>query len=105
MGMRLVISSLLLAGILPAQSIDLTYAFDERTIYWPTGKPFQWEKEVWGMTPGGYWYSSGRFAASEHGGTHLDAPIHFGQGQAAVHAIPLAKLVGPAAGIDNAAGL
>ena len=32
-----------------AKVIDLTYSFDETTIYWPTAKPFLWEKEAWGQ--------------------------------------------------------
>ncbi len=80
--------------------VDLTYPFDERTVYWPTNKPFHWEKTDWGMTAGGYWYASANFAASEHGGTHIDAPIHFGKGQSAVDEIPIPRLVGPAAVVD-----
>ncbi|MFC7536012.1 cyclase family protein [Sphingomonas sp. GCM10030256] len=80
--------------------IDLTHAFDERTIYWPTAKPFTWEKEAWGRAPGGYWYTAGRYSASEHGGTHLDAPIHFAEGQQAADEVPLSRLLGPAAVID-----
>src|SRR5881628_1247048 len=76
--------------------VDLTYPFDERTVYWPTNKPFQWEKTDWGMTAGGYWYASANFATSEHGGTHIDAPIHFGKGRSAVDEIPVQRLVGPA---------
>jgi kynurenine formamidase len=33
-----------------------------------------------GETEGGYFYASNDFEASEHGGTHLDAPIHFARG-------------------------
>jgi kynurenine formamidase len=80
--------------------VDLTYPFDERTVYWPTNKPFHWEKTDWGMTAGGYWYASANFAASEHGGTHIDAPIHFGKGQSAVDEIPIPRLVGPAVVVD-----
>jgi kynurenine formamidase len=79
-----------------AKIVDLTYNFDEKTIYWPTAKPFTWEKEAWGVATGGYWYSAARYAASEHGGTHLDAPIHFGEGKQAADEIPLTKLISPA---------
>ena len=48
--------------------VDLTYSFDEKTIYWPTAKPFHWQKDTWKITPGGYWYAAADFAASEHGG-------------------------------------
>ncbi len=80
--------------------VDLTYALDERTVFWPTNKPFTWEKSAWGTAPGGYWYASGDFSMSEHGGTHIDAPIHFGEGRLAVDEIPLQKLIAPAAVID-----
>jgi kynurenine formamidase len=80
--------------------VDLTYNFDETTIYWPTAKPFLWEKESWGVSQGRLWYAAARYAASEHGGTHLDSPIHFGQDQASSDQIPLTRLVGPAVVID-----
>ncbi len=88
------------AKIDEAKLIDLTYAFDDKTIYWPTAKPFEWQKESWGKSAGGYWYTAARYAASEHGGTHLDAPIHFGEGKQAADEIPISKLVGPAMVID-----
>jgi kynurenine formamidase len=80
--------------------VDLTYPLDEQTVFWPTNKPFTWEKSVWGKTPGGYWYASGDFSMSEHGGTHIDAPIHFGEGKLAVDEIQLQKLIAPAVVID-----
>jgi kynurenine formamidase len=80
--------------------VDLTYSFDDKTIYWPTAKPFQWEKESWGQSSGGYWYTAARYGASEHGGTHLDAPIHFGEGKLAADEIPVSRLVSPAVVID-----
>lgn len=79
--------------------VDLTYSFDEKTNYWPTSKPFTWEKEAWGRSEG-FWYTAGRYSASEHGGTHIDAPIHFAEGGATVDEIPLANLVGEAVVID-----
>ena len=80
--------------------VDLTWDYDEQTVYWPTARPFQFEKESWGMTPGGYWYSAGRYSASEHGGTHIDSPIHFAEGRASTDQIPVSKLVLPAVVID-----
>jgi len=80
--------------------VDLTYSFDEQTIFWPNNKPFQWEKTAWGMTADGYWYASGSFCMSEHGGTHIDAPIHFGKDQHTLDKIPLYRLVAPAAVVD-----
>jgi len=80
--------------------VDLTYPFDENTVYWPNAEAFKWEKETWGKAAGGYWYAAARYAASEHGGTHLDSPIHFGEGKMTIDAIPLEQLVGPAVVID-----
>jgi kynurenine formamidase len=87
-------------GIDESKVVDLTYTFDERTVNWPTAKPFQWEREAWGVSPGGYWYTSGRYAASEHLGTHLDSPIHFGEGKLTADALPVTRLIGPAVVID-----
>ena len=80
--------------------VDLTHTFDEQTIYWPHNKHFQREKTDWGMTQAGYWYAAGNFSAAEHGGTHIDAPIHFGRDRSTVDQIPLERLVGPAIVID-----
>ena len=96
----LLFPALLWAQFDTSKLVDLTYPFDEKTIYWPTGKPFQWEKESWGTSPGGYWYALGRYAASEHGGTHLDAPIHFAKDYGPVNEIPLSHLVAPAVVVD-----
>ena len=76
--------------------VDLSYVFDESTIYWPTDtEGFRHEKVAYGKTPEGNWYASFNFAASEHGGTHLDAPIHFGEGKQSVEQIPIERLVAP----------
>jgi kynurenine formamidase len=81
--------------------IDLTHSFSGSTIYWPTDTlGFGHEELSYGKTPGGWFYSSYRFSGAEHGGTHLDAPIHFAEGRQAVDAIPLSNLIGPAALVD-----
>jgi kynurenine formamidase len=80
--------------------VDLTYPFDETTIYWPTASAFTWQKESWGRSEGADWYTAARYSASEHGGTHLDAPIHFAEGKQTVEAISLDRLIGPAVVID-----
>lgn len=100
-----VIAAAFLISAAPAQIddrklVDLTHAFDERTIYWPTAKPFAWEKESWGRNADGEWYAAGRYSASEHGGTHLDAPIHFAEARHSADQIPIGRLVGPAVVID-----
>ena len=87
---------------LDARAIDLTHPFGADTIYWPTDPSFRWEKRAWGRSSGGYWYASATYGASEHGGTHLDSPIHFGEGQATADQIPLSRLIGPAVVVDVA---
>jgi kynurenine formamidase len=80
--------------------IDLTYPFDENTIYWPTAKPFHLEVVAASETAGGYWYAANNICLAEHGGTHLDAPIHFAKGKHAADEVPVQQLIGPAVVID-----
>ena len=80
--------------------VDLTYPFDSTTIYWPTARGFRLDVAAHGRTEAGYWYASNDICASEHGGTHLDAPIHFGEGRLTVDAIPIERLIGPAVVVD-----
>jgi kynurenine formamidase len=80
--------------------IDLTHAFDEQTPYWPTAGGFELRSDFHGHTEKGYYYASNTFSASEHGGTHLDAPIHFAENGQTADAIPLTSLIGSAVVID-----
>jgi kynurenine formamidase len=80
--------------------LDMTYPYDENSIYWPTAKPYHMEKVSWGISEGGWWYASNEFSASEHGGTHADAPIHFAENGRTIDQIPLDEWIGPAVKID-----
>jgi kynurenine formamidase len=80
--------------------LDMTYTFDENTIYWPTAEPFKLEKVGWRISEGGWWYASNNYGASEHGGTHADAPIHFSEKGKTIDQIPLHDWIGPAVKID-----
>ncbi|MCI0335755.1 MAG: cyclase family protein [Planctomycetes bacterium] len=80
--------------------VDLTHSFDETTIYWPTEQGFKLLRGPAGITEGGYYYAANRFACAEHGGTHIDAPIHFWKSGQTVDQIPLERLVGLGACID-----
>ena len=80
--------------------VDLTYTFDEHTIYWPTADGFKWKKDAWGPSPGGYFYASASYGASEHGGTHLDSPLHFAEGHPGTDQIPVSSLIAPVAVVD-----
>jgi len=82
--------------------VDLSHSFDDHTIYWPTGDRFTHKADTVGMQPGGYYYEAYSFCAAEHGGTHLDAPIHFAAHRWTADAIPLDRLIGPAILVDVA---
>ena len=80
--------------------IDLSHSFNSRTIYWPTATKFRLTRVAHGQTEGGWHYSANDFRAAEHGGTHLDAPIHFYARGDTSDEVPLRKIVGPAVTID-----
>ncbi len=81
--------------------IDLTYPFSEQTLYWPNSPSgFELKRLAFGKTAAGYFYSSNAFCAPEHGGTHIDAPIHFAERGVSADQIPLRQLIAPAAVVD-----
>lgn len=80
--------------------VDLSHGFSEKTIYWPTAKPFTLDVVSAQRTPAGYYYASNDFTTSEHGGTHLDAPRHFAEGRHTTDQVPLDNLIGPAVVVD-----
>lgn len=82
--------------------VDLSYSYSDETIYWPTADKFEKTVDAEGNTPGGYYYLSNTVRTSEHGGTHLDAPIHFSEGKLTTEEIPLENLMGMAVLIDVA---
>ncbi|MBI4513164.1 MAG: cyclase family protein [Gemmatimonadetes bacterium] len=86
-----------------AEWIDMSHPFDATTIYWPTSQPFQLQVVAAGMTPAGFYYAANNFCTAEHGGTHLDAPIHFAEGRHTADRIPVDQFVGPAVVVDVSA--
>lgn len=83
------------------QWIDLSYDFSDQTIYWPNNLVgFKLDTQFNGITPAGFYYSSNAFFSPEHGGTHLDAPVHFAKGKWSSDEIPLNQLMGDAVVID-----
>jgi kynurenine formamidase len=86
---------------LPAgRVVDLSHPFDQNSVYWPTAEPFKLETDFEGVTDKGYFYSAYRYSAAEHGGTHIDAPVHFAKGHNSVDQIPLEQLMGDGIVID-----
>jgi kynurenine formamidase len=80
--------------------VDLSHAYEAQAIFWPTADPFRLDKVADGVTPAGFYYASNNFFTSEHGGTHMDAPVHFSQGSHTADQVPLDSLVGPALVVD-----
>ena len=107
--MRRLVLLLLIAGAARADgpvptvlgpALDLTHAFAADTIYWPTEDGFVLERGSEGFTEAGYYYAAHRMRLAEHGGTHLDAPIHFHAGGATTERVPLDRLIAPAVVLD-----
>jgi kynurenine formamidase len=84
--------------------IDLSYEFSPQTLYWPNNPTgFKLDTLAEGMTPGGFYYSSFGFTAPEHGGTHLDAPVHFSANGLSADKLAITQLTGEAIVIDVSA--
>ena len=74
--------------------IDLTHDFSEQTIYWPTANEFKKTTVFRGKTDAGFYYEAYNYCGAEHGGTHIDAPIHFAAKRKTVDQIPVEQLIG-----------
>ncbi|MDR4463187.1 MAG: cyclase family protein [Nitrospira sp.] len=85
-----------------ARIVDLTHSFGSNTVVWPTEQEFKLIIQHAEETPGGYYYASNRVELPEHGGTHIDAPIHFSKGKQTLDQIPIEQLIGAAVRIDIA---
>jgi kynurenine formamidase len=80
--------------------VDLTHPFNEQSVYWPTAETFAKTEVFHGHTEGGWFYSAYNFSAAEHGGTHMDSPIHFAEGANTTDKVPLKQLIGAGFVID-----
>src|SRR2546425_5647189 len=99
MTIRLFLAGWLLAWASPAAAqvderklLDLTYSFDERTVYWPTNKPFQWEKTAWGIPAGGDWAPSANLASAGPVGRLTSRPVPFGKARSTEQRVPAHRL-------------
>lgn len=85
--------------------VDLSHGYGGGTLYWPTDtRGFELNTLAEGETPAGFFYAAKEFASAEHGGTHLDAPYHFAEGQVDVAGLPLSRLILPGVVVDVSAG-
>ncbi|GBM88391.1 hypothetical protein AVEN_108231-1, partial [Araneus ventricosus] len=77
---------------IPFEMVDLTYVFDEKTLYWPDTKKFDLQVKQNGTTDDGYWFQIEEYSSGIHVGTHMDSPCHFAKGRWCVDEIPLHRL-------------
>lgn len=87
----------------PGQWIDLSHDFSEDTIYWVTAEPFRRTTVAEGRTEQGFFYSAYNYSGAEHGGTHIDSPVHFAEGKRTVDKFEPSDLIGEAVKIDVSA--
>ena len=81
--------------------VDLTHTYSSETVYWPTSPTkFELNTLAEGRTSGGWYDSAYSLCTPEHGGTHLDSPVHFSENGAATDELPLDNLIAPAVVID-----
>jgi len=90
-------------AVINGQIIDLSHDYSKETVYWVTAKEFELDVVFKGETEKGFYYSANNFTTAEHGGTHIDAPIHFSANGQSVDEIALEKLIGNAIKIDVSA--
>ena len=83
--------------------VDLSHSYSDKTVYWVTAQEFELDTVFNGQTEKGYFYAANNFKTAEHGGTHIDAPIHFAENKQTVDEIPLERLIGNAIKIDVSA--
>ncbi len=80
--------------------VDLSHDYSKETIYWVTAQTFELDTVFAGQTDNGFYYTANNFSTAEHGGTHIDAPIHFAEGGLTVDKLALSSLIGKGIKID-----
>lgn len=81
--------------------VDLSHTYGSDTLYWPTSpSKFEMTELAYGESEAGFFYSAYSLCTPEHGGTHLDAPMHFAAGGYPTDKVPLERLIGDAVVID-----
>ncbi|CAN8027031.1 unnamed protein product [Ixodes persulcatus] len=71
--------------------VDLSYPFNNETIYWADDKHFVFNATV--AAENEEWYQVDSISTPTHGGTHLDSPLHFNKTGWSVSQIPLQRLM------------
>ena len=89
----------LLSSIRSTRLVDLTHVLDAQSPYWPGAKYFPFE--CWDLAKFEEVRAFSRaYRVPEHYGTHVDAPIHFAEGQATIDQVPMERFIGPAVVFD-----
>ncbi|MEM8933027.1 MAG: cyclase family protein [Acidobacteriota bacterium] len=84
-----------------ARTVDLSWAYGDDTLYWPSSpSDFELHELAHGVNAQGFFYAANTLCTPEHGGTHLDAPIHFAEGAWTAEQIPVDRFIAPAIMID-----
>jgi kynurenine formamidase len=85
-----------------ARLVDLSHEYGPDTLYWPANPAPAFDLQVLshGINKAGFFYAANRICTPEHGGTHLDAPLHFADGHWTTAEVPVTRLVAPAVVID-----
>jgi arylformamidase len=74
--------------------IDVSTPLTNGMAHWPGDRPFELRRDS-DMIQGAE-YNLSSMSTSVHVGTHMDAPVHFIEGGAAMDALPLDAVIGPA---------
>ncbi|MEM9621772.1 MAG: cyclase family protein [Pseudomonadota bacterium] len=83
------------------QMLDLSHPYNAETLYWPSSpSAFEHGELEYGTTEEGYFYSAYTLGTPEHGGTHIDAPIHFHADGLTVEQLALEQLILPVVVLD-----
>ncbi|CAH1778772.1 unnamed protein product, partial [Owenia fusiformis] len=91
--------------------LQMSYLIDEKTlVYYPSVARYRREVHFKGISkhdqPDGSktWFEEWNYNTSEHVGTHIDAPIHFGKNGPGnrwyIEDIPFERFIGPAVVVD-----
>lgn len=75
--------------------IDLTHTLNQKNPYWPGSDTSPFIYDTLAAHKSGA-PAMGAYRIPEHFGTHLDAPVHFADGQPSVHKLAISDLFGPA---------
>ncbi|KAL1485022.1 hypothetical protein MTO96_032211 [Rhipicephalus appendiculatus] len=76
-----------------AVTVDLTQNFTNETVYWQPGYSFHLDIATYPGPPGDEWRQLDNISEATHGGTHIDAPLHFARDGWSVAEIPIERLM------------